>query len=100
MPWKDHNNWIRAEILAPLFSFVTAFLRVTYDRSEPKWMRRLLEAMLCGLITLSCGFAIDALEMAGEWKYAIGGTVGYFGADYARGVADRIINNRIDGGRK
>ena len=97
MPWKDHESWACAEILAPALSFIMAFIRVLYENNEPSWIRRLLESFICGLITLSCGFAVDAIGVSSDWKYVIGGAVGYFGTDYVKILAQRFFNEKIRG---
>lgn len=96
MPWKDPNNWLHAEIMAPILSFVLAFLRTIYQDQEPRWVRRFLESSICGLITLSSGFAIDALGVNGDWKYAVAGGIGFLGTEYIRSVAVKFINKNVD----
>lgn len=96
MPWKEPNNWLSAEIMAPALSFVLAFLRTIYQDPDPNWVRRLLESAICGLITLSSGFAIDALGMHGDWKYAVAGGIGFLGTEYIRTIATRFINRKVE----
>lgn len=96
MPWRDPNNWLRAELLAPLLSFVLAFFRALYDGKEPRWVRILTESVICGMITLSVGYGIDAMGMAGEWKYAAAGAVGFLGADYIRTIAKKFVGRKVD----
>lgn len=96
MPWKDPNNWMTPEIMAPFLSFVLSFLRTIYQDQEPRWMRRLLESVICGMITLSSSFAIDAMGLSSEWKFAIGGAIGFMGTDYIRTIAQSFINRKIN----
>lgn len=96
MPWKDPHNWLHAEIMAPILSFVLAFLRTIYQDQEPRWVRRFLESAICGLITLSSGFAIDAMGVHGDWKYAVAGGIGFLGTEYIRIVAVKFINKNVD----
>lgn len=96
MPWKDPNNWLHAEIMAPILSFVLAFLRTIYQDQEPRWVRRFLESAICGLITLSSGFGINALGVNGDWKYAVAGGIGFLGTEYIRSVAVKFINKKVD----
>lgn len=96
VPWKDPSNWLHAELLAPLLSFALSFLRAMYDDKEPRWLRRLTESAICGMITLSSGYAIDALGLAGEWKYAAAGAIGFLGADYIRSVAKKIVSKKVN----
>jgi len=96
VPWKDPHNWLSAEIMAPLLSFVLAFLRTIYQDQEPRWARRLLESAICGLITLSSGFLINAIGVHGDWKYAVAGGIGFLGTEYIRTVATRFINRKVE----
>ena len=96
VPWKDPSHWFHAEIMAPLLSFVLAFFRTIYQDQEPRWLRRFLESALCGLITLSAGFAINAIGVHGDWKYAVAGGIGFLGTEYIRGIAKRFIDRKVD----
>ena len=95
VPWRDPSNWLHAELLAPLLSFVLALFRTVYDDKEPRWVRRLTESAMCGMITLSTGYVIDAMGWAGEWKYAAAGAIGFLGADYIRSVAKKLIAKKV-----
>jgi lambda family phage holin len=77
-------------------SFVLALFRTVYDEKEPRWVRRLTEAAMCGMITLSAGYGIDAMGLAGEWKYAAAGAIGFLGADYIRTVAKKFVGRKIE----
>jgi len=96
MPWRDPNNWLIPEIMAPLLSFVLALLRTIYQNQEPSWLRRLLESVICGMLTLSAGFAISAMGMNNDWKFAVAGAVGFAGTEYIRTVAQKFIDRKID----
>lgn len=75
-------------------SFVLSFLRAIYMRQEPKWVRRFLESAICGMITLSSGFAIDAMGIHGDWKYAVAGAIGFLGVDFIRTLLQRVLTKR------
>ena len=94
--WKDPNTFFIAELFAPLLAFVTAFIRSLYDGTEPSWLRRFIEAVLCGGATLTCGFALKALGAHGDWVYFVGGVIGLFGVDYVRFIARKGINKKVD----
>lgn len=51
---------------------------------------------MCGMITLSVGYGIDAMGLAGEWKYAAAGAVGFLGADYIRTMAKKFVGRKVD----
>lgn len=95
MPWKTPENWFAAEVMAPLLSFVLAFFRTMYQDQEPSWVKRMLESVICGLITLSSGYAIDAMGASGDWKYAVAGGIGFLGTEYIRNLAQRFLNKKV-----
>lgn len=97
MPWRNPENWLSAELMAPLLSFVLAFFRTMYQDEEPSWFRRLLEATMCGLITFSVGRGITAMGFSGDWKYFVGGAIALLGVDFVRSLARKLINKKVSG---
>lgn len=81
----------RAAILAT----VVALLRILYDDSEPRWVRRFLEAMLCGAIALGVAHLVEALGMSQGWATFLGAAIGLFGADQVREWGRRIAEERV-----
>jgi lambda family phage holin len=96
LPWKDANNWMTPEIMAPFLSFALSFLRTIYHDNEPSWLRRLLESVICGMLTLSAGFGISAMGLSSDWKFAVAGAVGFAGTEYIRTVAQKFIERKIE----
>lgn len=94
MPWKNTNNWLSADIIAAIFSFVLAFFRAVYIGDEPSFLRRLLEATICGMITLSASYGIDAMGWHDDLTYVAAGAIGFLGADYIRSLATKIIDKK------
>lgn len=45
---------------------------------------------------MSATYAIDALGMHGDWKYAVAGGIGFLGIEYIREVAKRVINRKVE----
>lgn len=95
MPWKDPQNWMAAELLAPVFSFGLAILRAIYMNDGNNWCRRTVEALMCGFITLTAGYIFNALNLHPDWEYAAAGAIGFLGTDYVRNAAQKFINNRL-----
>lgn len=95
VPWRNPENWLSAEVMAPVLSFVLALFRTMYQDKEPNWMRRIIESAMCGMITLSASYGIDAMGLNGDWKYVAAGSIGFLGADYIRGVAHKFINKKV-----
>lgn len=95
MPWKDPHNWLHAEIMAPLLSFLLAFLRTIYQGDIFSWRRRLLESTICGLITLTAAYGIEAMQFHHDWKYAVAGTIGFLGVEYIRSLAHKFLSKKV-----
>ncbi|MCY1529785.1 phage holin, lambda family [compost metagenome] len=79
-------------------------LRVVYDRKERAWQRILLEALLCGLLTVA-GTSLTALAIA-YWAptfqapmahiaVGVGGTIGFFGVEAVRRTAIRVLGIKL-----
>ena len=98
VPWKNPQNWLSAELLAPLLSFGLALLRTMYTDDEPSWAKRVIESAMCGLITLSAGALFDAMEMSGDWKFVAAGAIGFLGVDYLKMLMKKIINKKLKDG--
>jgi lambda family phage holin len=82
---------IRAALLAAL----VALLRILHDGKEPRWVRRILEAALCGAIALGVAGLIEALGMSSGWATFLGASVGLFGADQVREWGRRLAEQRV-----
>jgi lambda family phage holin len=80
---------------AALLSAVVAMLRILYDGREPRWVRRFLEAALCGTIALGIAHLVEAMGMASGWATFIGASVGLFGADQVREWGRRLADARV-----
>lgn len=103
MPEKDPSNWIGLWSALPeafraaLLSAVIAWLRIMYDGKESRWVRRLLEAMLCGGVTLACASAISAMGLNPDWAVFVGGAIGGLGIEPVRQLALRFAARKADG---
>lgn len=82
-------------IRAALLAAVVAMLRILYDGKEPRWVRRVLEAVLCGTIALGIAHLIEAMGMASGWATFLGASVGLFGADQVREWGRRLADARV-----
>lgn len=81
---------VRAAALAA----VIALVRVAYDGKEPRWIRRSLESILCGLIALGVSSLVQAVGMADGWSTFIGASIGLFGADKVREWGQRFAEKK------
>jgi lambda family phage holin len=80
---------------AALLGALVALLRILYDGREPRWVRRMLEAALCGAIALAVAHLTTALGLASGWGTFLGASVGLFGADQVREWGRRVANSRM-----
>lgn len=90
--WDALPEPIRAAAVA----WVVALLRVFYDGREPRIVRRVLEATLCGAVTYGVSFGAEAIGLAQGASIFIGGMLGLFGADWVRTQAQKLADRRID----
>lgn len=112
MPEKDPSLWITVlaalwnalpePIKAAIIATLVALVRVMYDDREPRTLRRLLEAALCGAIALCIASLSEAIGLPSGYATFAGGAVGLLGAEQVREWARRIAQRRVEGmeGRK
>ncbi|MBO2926667.1 phage holin, lambda family [Metapseudomonas otitidis] len=102
---KDPGLWqdILAQVkdLSPawqgfVMAFVIAVLRAIYDGKEKRWQRILLEALICGGLTLAASTAIAWFNLPESLAIAFGGALGFLGVMQARKLALRFLNIRVD----
>lgn len=103
MPEKDPTLWqfllgIPEPIKAMIAGFAVAFLRVMYDDREPRMVRRLLEAALCGVIALCVATLAEAIGLDSRVSTFAGGAIGLIGADQVREWAQKFGARHIEGG--
>lgn len=101
MPNKDHNLWALLlvwvmdnwpAVYASLMALVIAFLRTTYHGGSGR--RRLIESMLCGLITLAAATGTHLLGIPHEATPFLGGMVGLLGIDIIREHAAKLLGKK------
>lgn len=71
-------------------------LRVVYDREETSFTRIMLEALICGALSVSAGSALDAMGYGQNWYLFCGGVIGFMGSQSIRAIANRFITKKID----
>ncbi len=82
------------EIAGVIMAVVTAVLRVLYDRDETKPIRIILEASLCGFLSLAASAGIAAAGLDHHWSIFAGGMIGYLGSTTVRALAIKILKAR------
>jgi lambda family phage holin len=71
-----------------------AVLRVLYDKKETRPLRVVLEALVCGGLSLTAFYGISAAGLSHNWAVFAGGAIGYLGSDTVRAVAMRVIHSK------
>lgn len=100
MPEKDPHTlfalWaaLPEPVRATVMSICIAMLRILYDGKEPRYVRRVLESLLCGAITFGASSGLHAMGAEPGWGVFIGGAVGLLGADKVREIGRRYANRR------
>jgi lambda family phage holin len=74
-----------------LLAMFIAFVRALYDSKEPKLLRIFLESILCGALSLSAAYGIEAAGFDSRYSVFVGGVIGYLGANTVRGFIMRYI---------
>ncbi|WP_373874035.1 phage holin, lambda family [Pseudomonas tohonis] len=104
---KDPGFWqdvlASAQNLSPawqgaVMAVVIAVLRAIYDGKEKRWIRILLEALICGGLTLAAASVIAWLDLPESLAIAFGGAMGFLGVIQARRLALRYLNIRVTDG--
>ena len=77
-------------------AFFIAYLRIMYDGKETRKVATLLEALLCGAISLCATSVIKWLNMPPDMAIAIGGAIGFFGVNTLREKILRFIDRKAE----
>jgi lambda family phage holin len=85
------HPWLGGGVMAVLLST----LRVVYDKEETSFTRIMLEAMICGALSVAAGSALDAMGYGQNWYLFCGGVIGFMGSQSIRAFANRFIAKRI-----
>lgn len=86
---------ITPEVLGAVMAMVIALIRVLYDGKEKRFLRILLEAAICGALSVTVSYGITAMGLDGNWSVFAGGMIGYLGSSSVRMIALSIINQRV-----
>ncbi|MBL8444789.1 MAG: phage holin, lambda family [Zoogloeaceae bacterium] len=104
MPEKDPQLWellfrwlpeTMSAVMAALLSAVIGLLRVIYDGRERRWLRVLLEGLLCALMTFSVVTAATAYGISERYSAGIGGFIGFIGTDHLRRWARSLAKRQF-----
>lgn len=92
----DNFKDIPPQVHGMMLAVIVAIIRVIYDREETSCTRMFLEAILCGLLTLTAGTAVQAMGLNQNWVLVCGGVIGFMGSQAIRAFASKYINKRVD----
>lgn len=90
--WSALPEPFKAAVLATLI----AVLRILYDGREPRFIRRAMEACLCGAIAFGLATGLEAMKVPSGMATFIGAAIGLLGADKVREFAQRYVTKRMD----
>lgn len=97
----DPNSWMNfIDSLPPwaggaIMAFFVSVLRLVYDSEETTFQRIMLEAAICGSLTVAAGSALDAMGFGQNWYLACGGMIGFMGSQSVRVIAYKIIDRKV-----
>lgn len=102
---KDPNTWaliamaweaVPPSVKGAVMAFVIAVLRIVYDRQETSNVRIVLEAAICGCLSLSFSGALGWLGAPESVAVAFGGAVGFIGVTKIRQLALTWLGKKAD----
>jgi lambda family phage holin len=104
MPTKDPNFWaavidfynttVTPEMRASVMALIISFLRIVYDRKEARWQRILLESLLCGALAYGFSSGLTFFQLDPGLSVFCGAAIGFFGVEFVRNRAQRLIDKR------
>jgi len=77
-------------------TMITALVRIVYENKERKWQRKLLETILCGLISVGFYSLSSFLNLNPMINVFVGSCIGLLGVDYIKVTAHKFISNRVN----
>ncbi|WP_439234949.1 phage holin, lambda family [Lonepinella koalarum] len=80
---KEHINAIYSFFMA----FIMAYLRIYYIGKDHPWLKRYVEAVICGLIAVASESVFEYFNMPTKLSVAFGAGVAFLGVDQIRIIA-------------
>lgn len=91
----DFLTKLPPEVAGVLMAMFISVLRVIYDKEDTKPMRIILEAGICGGLSLTASYGIAALGLDVNWAVFSGGVIGYLGSATVRQIAMLVLKNKV-----
>lgn len=90
-----HARDLPPEAAGVLLAMFMSIIRVFYDQEETKPARMIMEAIICGGLSLTMSFGIRAMGLADDWAIFFGGVIGYFGSIWVRAYAIKVLDRKV-----
>ena len=94
--WASIWGMVPEHVRAGVFGFLVALLRINYDDSEPRRLRRLLEALLCGTIAYAISTGMVHFGIPSSLSVFMGAAIGMLGADKVREIGRKLAEGKIN----
>lgn len=75
---------------------IISVLRIAYDQEETRWQRVLLEALLCGALAYGFSAGLSTLNLGAGLSVFCGSSIGFFGVEFVRNRARRLVDKKIE----
>lgn len=103
MPEKDPNLWqgIYSALAqsaiwqGAILATIIAALRVLYDNNSIRPIRVIIEALLCGALSLCVSGIVEIVGLPSSFVITIGGAIGFLGVTTLRDYILRMINKKM-----
>lgn len=103
MPEKNPDFWAQVWLVlsTPLWqgaimAATVSLLRVLYEGKEANKWRVLLEALICGALSLSASSVIEWMAWPSSLSVAAGGTIGFIGVTAIRELIIKFLGRKAD----
>ncbi len=79
-----------------IMAFIIACLRIVWDGTETRLVRILIEASICGALSLCATSIIDFFSLPANAAITIGGGIGFVGVTALRNMILKFIKRKIN----
>jgi lambda family phage holin len=103
MPEKNPDFWAQVWLVlsnplwqGAIMAATISFLRVLYEAKEANKWRILLEALMCGALSLSASSVIEWMSWPSSLSVGAGGTIGFIGVTAIRELIIKFIGRKVE----
>ena len=86
---------LSATVKGAVMAVLISILRVIYDGQEANRVRMVLEAIICGSLSLCAASIIRAVGMSDDTAIAVGGAIGFLGVQTMRDFVMRWMDKWV-----